>query len=179
MPRTTAGQRWPLGSSDESYRLTDLLIVDHEEALRLSGCTTIPEAMNFFIAQGTKAVLVTNGARDVYLQAVNSIFSELQLTTMPVSEAVTRRVKQGEKGDSTGCGDNFAGGAIASLCWQLSQGREVIDLREAARWGIVSGGFACFYYGGTYFEQTSGEKLSLLQPLYAQYLEQTATRNGA
>ncbi len=177
--RRAPGQRWPLGSSDESYRLTDLLIVDHEEALRLSGCTTIPEAMNFFIAQGTKAVLVTNGARDVYLQAVNSIFSELQLTTMPVSEAVTRRVKQGEKGDSTGCGDNFAGGAIASLCWQLSQGREVIDLREAARWGIVSGGFACFYYGGTYFEQNSGEKLSLLQPLYAQYLEQTATRNGA
>ena len=47
--RRAPGQRWPLGSSDESYRLTDLLIVDHEEALRLSGCTTIPEAMNFFI----------------------------------------------------------------------------------------------------------------------------------
>lgn len=174
--RRAPGRRWPLGSSDDSYALTDLLIVDCEEAMRLSGHADIPSAIDFFMQQGTKAVLVTNGARDVYLRATASIFDEMPLTTLPVSEAVTRRVKQGEKGDSTGCGDNFAGGAIASLCWQLSQGRDILDLREACRWGIVSGGFACFYYGGTYFEKEAGEKLHLLQPLYTQYLEQTAER---
>ena len=80
---------------------------------------------------------------------------------------------RGHKGDSTGCGDNFAGGVIASLCWQKREGRRLLDLQDACRWGIVSGGYACFYYGGTFFETRPGEKLQLVEPLYKQYLEQT------
>ena len=63
------GQRWPLGDSDDAYRLIDLLLVDREEALRLSGEETIGGALAFFRAKGAKAVLVTNGARDVCLWA--------------------------------------------------------------------------------------------------------------
>lgn len=165
--------RWPLGSSDESYRQTDLLIVDKEEALRLSGQADIPGAVQCFMQLGTKAVLVTNGSRDVYLCAAGSPFGELPLTKLPVSEAVTAEIMRGHKGDSTGCGDNFAGGVIASLCWQKREGRRQLDLQDACRWGIVSGGYACFYYGGTFFETRPGEKLQLVEPLYKQYLEQT------
>ena len=184
--RKNPGGRWPLGRSDESYALTDLLIVDKEEALRLSGQTGIPQAVQFFIEKGAKAVLVTNGSRDVYLSAAGGVFGDIPLTTMPVSRAVTEEIMRGHKGDSTGCGDNFAGGAIASLCMQMSlspdssQGEgdrmadgRCLDLREACRWGIVSGGYACFYYGGTYFETRPGEKMQLIRPLYEQYLEQT------
>jgi hypothetical protein len=52
-------------------------------------------------------------------------------------------------------------------------GQTAFDLREASRWGIVAGGFTCFYYGGTYFEEEPGEKLRLLTPYYEKYLLQT------
>jgi sugar/nucleoside kinase (ribokinase family) len=104
---------------------------------------------------------------------------------MPVSKAVGEALKQGKKGDSTGCGDNFAGGVIGSLARQMLDNRQqtdyglwtmdyglTLDLREACRWGIVSGGFACFYYGGTYLEEKEGEKFAYLQELYDQYLKQ-------
>ena len=174
------GQRWPMGESDESYRYIDLLLVDHEEALRLSGCDNVPAAMAFFRGKGTCAVLVTNGAHDVTLWADSPLFGKVTEQTMPVSDAVGKLLKQGMKGDSTGCGDNFAGGVIGSLARQAANskttGTEIrrLDLKEACRWGIVSGGFACFYYGGTYLEQTEGEKFSRLQELYNQYLEQEA-----
>lgn len=168
-------QRWPMGESDESYKYIDLLIVDHEEALRLSGCSDIPSSIAFFREKGTGAVLVTNGARDVTLWADSPLFGKVVEQSMPVSAAVGEALKQGKKGDSTGCGDNFAGGVIGSLARQIYNENALLssfDLREACRWGIVSGGFACFYYGGTYFEQKEGEKLSHLQSLYDQYLKQ-------
>ena len=173
-------QRWPMGDGDESYRFIDLLIVDHEEALRLSGCTDIPAAIAFFRQKGTGAVLVTNGARNVYLWADSPLFGSVPQQTMPVSAAVGQALCEGKKGDSTGCGDNFAGGVIASLARQLYNSQLStlncqlpLDLIEATRWAVVSGGFACFYYGGTYIEKQKGEKLALLQDLYNQYLRQS------
>ena len=185
------GQRWPMGDSDESYSLIDLLLVDHEEALRLSGCSDIPSSIAFFHEKGTGAVVVTNGAENVWLWADSPLFGKVGQQTMPVSAAVGEALKQGRKGDSTGCGDNFAGGVIGSLARQRtlsnSSGstpgeesltiegevcRGYVSLIDACRWGIVSGGFACFYYGGTYLEQHEGEKLSHLQELYDKYLKQ-------
>ena len=166
-------QRWPMGDSDESYQYIDLLVVDHEESLRLSGTASIPDAITFFREKGAKAVLVTNGAHDVYLWADSPLFGQVEMQTMPVSAAVGEQLKVGKKGDSTGCGDNFAGGVIASLARQMSHSTSSLDLQEATRWGIVSGGFACFYYGGTYFETHKGEKLQLLTPYYEKYLQQT------
>ena len=172
-------QRWPMGDGDESYRFIDLLIVDHEEALRLSGCKDIPAAISFFAGKGAGAVLVTNGARDVYLWADSPLFGKVPMQTLPVSAAVGKALKEGRKGDSTGCGDNFAGGVIASIAKQLSPLNSQLStlnsklsLIESTKWGIVSGGFACFYYGGTYIEKQKGEKLALLQDLYNQYLKQ-------
>jgi len=52
---------------------------------------------------------------------------------------------------------------------KLSTLNSKLSLIESTKWGIVSGGFACFYYGGTYIEKKEGEKLTLLQELYDQY----------
>ena len=166
-------QRWPMGDCDESYRYIDLLIVDHEEALRLSGCSDIPSSIAVFREKGVGAVLVTNGAKDVSIWVDSLLFGKIEEQTMPVSAAVGEALKQGKKGDSTGCGDNFAGGVIGSLAKQMAEGNS-LDLKDATRWGIVSGGFTCFYYGGTYLEQKEGEKFALLQELYDKYLQQEA-----
>ena len=168
------GERWPLGSSDATYPLVDLLIADREEALRLSGKASIPEAMDFFRGNGVGAVIITAGADNVHLWSGSDRFLSAGPETMPVSEALGKAWKDpSRRGDSTGCGDNFAGGVIASLARQMSHSTSSFDLQEATRWGIVSGGFACFYYGGTYFETHKGEKLQLLTPYYEKYLQQT------
>lgn len=171
-------KRWPMGESDESYKFIDLLLVDHEEALRLSGCKDIPSSIAFFREKGTGAVIVTNGAQNIYLWAESPLLGNIEVQTMPVSEAVGKALKAGKKGDSTGCGDNFAGGIIGSLARQICGQRttyniqQSYDLKDACRWGIVSGGFACFYYGGTYLEGQEGEKFVQLKELYNQYLKQ-------
>ena len=38
--------------------------------------------------------------------------------------------------------------------------------------GVVCGGFAVFYTGGTYFEEKNGEKLELIRHYYEDYLNQ-------
>lgn len=167
-------QKWPLGNSDSSYQNIDLLITNKEEALRLSGKSDLREAMDFFRTNGTGAVVVTNGAKNVILFANrNSLFSETGLTEMPVSAAVTAELNKGTSGDTTGCGDNFAGGVIASLILQLRENKQKADLQEACSWGIVSGGFSCFYMGGTYLQKEPGEKRKLIIPFYEEYIKQT------
>lgn len=167
------GSRWPLGSSDASYPLVDLLIADREEALRLSGADNASEAMSFFINKGVGAALITAGADDVLLWAGSGRFIKSCPETMPVSKALGAAWKSpSRRGDSTGCGDNFAGGVIASVAEQLASGKTDLDLKETCRWGIVSGGFAGLYYGGTWQESEPGEKLGLLRQYYEKYLEQ-------
>jgi sugar/nucleoside kinase (ribokinase family) len=79
----------------------------------------------------------------------------------------------GMKGDTTGCGDNFAGGIIASAAWQLKKWQKGdFKLKEAISWGIASGGFTCFITGGTYKEKYRGEKLERVTGLHKEYLKQ-------
>jgi sugar/nucleoside kinase (ribokinase family) len=128
--------------------------------------------MAFFKSNGAGAVVITNGARDICLYASGERFAAIE-TTLPVSEAVAGELKKGSRGDTTGCGDNFAGGVIASVVAQLGNESKRLDLLEACRWGVVSGGFACFYMGGTWFEKYPGEKRALITPYYEKYLKQT------
>ena len=46
------------------------------------------------------------------------------------------------------------------------------DLVEAAKWGIVSGGFACTYMGGTYLEEYVGQKMEAISKYYELYTDQ-------
>lgn len=91
---------------------------------------------------------------------------------MPVSHIIKSELISYRGGDTTGCGDNFTGGVITSVVNQLSNGNEHPDLREACAWGIVSGGFTCFYMGGTYFEEKPGEKMARIKPYYDSYKKQ-------
>lgn len=165
-------QKWPLGKSDDSYQYIDLLIVDQQEALRLSGESTAEAAIRFFRDKKVSALMVTNGAKNISIFSNGQFFEPLSLTELPVSRKVTNELKTNKEGDTTGCGDNFAGGVIASIVNQMQNGAKFPNLLEAGSWGVVSGGFACFYMGGSYFEQKQGEKLARLKSYYDDYMEQ-------
>ena len=169
-------QRWPLGKSDDSYQYVDLLITDQEESLRLSGQATTEAAIRFFREKKVPALIITNGSKNIKVYSNGQFFEPLALTEMPVSRKITDELKSNKNGDTTGCGDNFVGGVIASIVNQLGRRVHYPDLKEASSWGIVSGGFACFYMGGTYFEQEQGEKQIKIKSYYDAYIEQIKSR---
>lgn len=170
--KSDPAKKWPLGESDESYRFIDLLITDREEALRLSGAENLGEAISYFTGKEVSALIVTDGSRDVSFYSDGRLFKAENVATIPVSDRVTRELENYKGGDTTGCGDNFAGGVIASLVKQLHGGSDQPDLSEACSWGVVSGGFTCFYMGGTYLEEKPGEKMEKIRPFYESYIAQ-------
>ncbi|MEA3477572.1 MAG: carbohydrate kinase family protein [Bacteroidota bacterium] len=164
--------KWPLGESDESYKNIDLLIMDMVEALRLSGKDNPEDAFLFFKEKEVSAFIITNGSQNITAFSDGRLFEKQDKLSLPVSQAVVEGLKQNTNGDTTGCGDNFAGGVIASLVQQVCSDDKQPDFTEACTWGIVSGGFSCFYLGGTYFEEMEGEKLVELKSLYELYKNQ-------
>jgi len=165
---------WPIGDCPETYKLIDVLLMDCEEALKISGTENIDEAANYFCKQDLSSFIITNGSKNIYAYSNGRLFNAVELVQLPVSETIKNQLKDNmiTKGDTTGCGDNFAGGIIASLAWQLKNlTRDSYDLFNAVSWGVASGGFACFYVGGTYIEQNEGEKLEKVIPYQKEYLE--------
>ena len=172
--KVNPNEKWPLGNNDNSYQYVDLLITDYEEALRLSGKNIINSAIQFFRDKGTNAVIITNGPKNIKVYSgIQSIFKKLNFFEMPVSDSILWDLHNNNKGDTTGCGDNFAGGVIASIISQLKK-NEHPDFVEACAWGVVSGGFSCFHIGGTYLESIPGEKLKRIVPFYEKYKKQIA-----
>ncbi len=167
------GARWPLGANDETYQFIDILVMDREEALKLSGTRDIDTALAFFKAKGTGAAIVTDGARDIRFFSSGGLFAPIESGRLPVSAEVTRLLQSAERppGDTTGCGDNFVGGLLRAVAAQREAGaaKGRLDMEEACAEAVVAGGFACFYIGGTYFEASPGEKrhrIELLAKLY-------------
>jgi sugar/nucleoside kinase (ribokinase family) len=165
-------EKWPLGESDESYGLIDLLITDREEALRLSGERSTVDAVKFFRAKSVSSLIITNGSKNIMAYSDGRFFAKQDNFELAVSKKVTEELQFVRGGDTTGCGDNFAGGVIASVVDQINSGMGNPDLREACIRGIVSGGFTCFYLGGTYFEEYPGEKRLKIEPYYDAYRKQ-------
>lgn len=156
--------KWPL-VNDNAYDLVDLLITDKEEALKISGTTSIESAIDYFKSNKAKNVIITQGPLPTALFAFDK-----PVSYFPISEAISMELsKETTKGDTTGCGDNFVGGVIASLAMQMSDEVEQLDLQEALKWGIISGGFACFYYGGATIETEKGQKYSLISDYLKAY----------
>ena len=92
---------------------------------------------------------------------------------MPVSKEVTLKIRNKKyNGDTTGCGDNFVGGIIASVAKQLKNQKHKLNLKEGVISGICSGGFACSYHGGTWFEKSAGQKKNEIDKLIAMYYKQ-------
>jgi len=166
---------WPLGNTAESLGLTDILIMDSEEALKISGKSLLNEAAGYFRDHQVSSFLITNGSKEVIAFSNGTLFQKMDITGFSVSEKVVSELKSNPslKGDTTGCGDNFAGGVIASIAQQLrSKNRGLFDLTDALSWGVASGGFACFYVGGTYYEDRQGEKLERVKAYQSDYLKQ-------
>jgi sugar/nucleoside kinase (ribokinase family) len=166
---------WPLVDTPEDYRLIDLLMMDCEESLKISGKQTIGEAAEYFVSQNITSLIITNGSRDLYAWSNGDLFVKQELTEFPVSKKVNDEFVRDPtlKGDTTGCGDNFAGGVIASLAIQLSGNKfGPFNLTEAIAWGVASGAFACFYVGGAYLENDQGEKLQKVQQFKNEYTHQ-------
>jgi len=166
------GQLWSLGDSLDSYRNIDLLIMDREEAQHLSGEDDLTKALKYFKEKGVTATIITNGTEDTICTIQGELFISTGRSNYPVSKALVDALRDYEGGDTTGCGDNFVGGVLASIAWQMSVGRSRLDLEECIAWGTVSGGHACFHVGGTLIEKTRGEKLNSIQPYYKHYLTQ-------
>ncbi len=168
---------WPLGESNESYKLLDLLLVDYEEALRLSNKPNLSDSISFFVKMGVSAMVITHGSKPITFFSNGTLFNKITPSILPICKAVDIELKKYPeiKGDTTGCGDNFAGGVIYSLINQVVNNKKP-DLTEAVRWGSVAGGFARFYIGGTYFEKEQGEKISKLLPFYKAYELETNTK---
>lgn len=168
-------QPWPLVDTPEDYCLIDVLIMDCEESLKISGQHTIAEAADYFIRQNIGALIITNGAKELYAFSNGNLFEKTELLRLPVSKKVNEEFFRNPslKGDTTGCGDNFAGGVIASLAMQLKTSSiGLFSLMEAVAWGVASGGFTCFYVGGTFIEKNESEKLSIVQTFRNEYINQ-------
>ncbi len=167
---------WPLGESADSYKYIDLLIVDCEEALRLSGKKNLDEAFQFFQASGVSAFFITHGAKDFFAWSGGKVFERTEsVLRLPVSALADEDLAAHpeRRGDTTGCGDNFAGGAVASFVRQKLDGCTdgKFSVIDAAAWAAASGGAACFCKGGTYFEKEKGEKAAILKRYADAYFE--------
>ena len=167
---------WPMGDGPEAYKYIDLLLVDWDEAVRLTGKTELAEIHDVLSKSGISAYSITHGAKDFYVWSDGRVFSAMPLTVLPVSALVDADLAAHPelRGDTTGCGDNFAGGFTSSLIRQLAEGKELgsFELTDAAAWAAASGGFACFTLGGTYIEKEPGEKRAKLQRYHDAYFEQ-------
>jgi sugar/nucleoside kinase (ribokinase family) len=170
--KANPSEKWPLGESDESYLYIDLLIADQEEALRLSGKRDPNAALKYFKDRKVSSLIITNGSKNISTYSDGRFFNTTGSKEMPVSQKILDELMNPRGGDTTGCGDNFVGGVIASLVTQLRNGISHFDLQEACSWGIVSGGFTCFYMGGTFFEKYTGEKRDGIKPYYESYKRQ-------
>lgn len=166
------GEQWSLGESSDSYKFVDLLIMDCEEAQHLSGKTDLGEAGQYFMDQGVSGYIITNGTEDTFCGSNGKRFQVTRGKRYPASESLIKDLKGHKGGDTTGCGDNFVGGVLASMAWQLSENKQVLDLEECIAWGTVSGGYGCYHLGGTQIEQEPGFKLGKIRPYFHQYLEQ-------
>lgn len=170
--REAPHKRWTLGSGESTFPLIDLLVCDREEALRLSGTEEIFEALAYFKHVGVKATIITQGKDDVLAYASGGPFSPFETTRFPVSSLVDAEIHDGKAadGDTTGCGDNFAGGVLASIAMQKGREEQVpIHLEDAIAWGIAAGGAACFHLGGTYTEDHPGQKRDIVERYYHHY----------
>jgi sugar/nucleoside kinase (ribokinase family) len=173
--KSNPGKPWPLVNKPGDLGTIDLLIMDREEALRISGRKSIAEAAGFFSRTAVGSFIITHGAEELTAWSQGTLFEKSDLITLPVSAMVTDKLRTNprSKGDTTGCGDNFAGGLIASLAWQLkTRAQGNYNLTEALSWGVASGGLCCFTVGGTYLESSPGEKRKEVQHIQAAYLDQ-------
>jgi hypothetical protein len=97
------------------------MIMGSEEALKISGENTIEAAAEYFHSTLVSSFIITNGANDLFAGSNGVLFENTGIVKFPVSKMIEDRLKSNpqRKGDTTGCGENFAGGIITSIALQL------------------------------------------------------------
>jgi sugar/nucleoside kinase (ribokinase family) len=166
---------WPLVDRIEDYSLIDVLMMDREEALKISGEDTLEGAAAFFASTNLSCFIITNGADDLWAGSNGELFQKSEATKYPTSQRIGQELKNnpGKRGDTTGCGDNFAGGVISSIAMQLKHRKKgKLDLSEAISWGVSAGGNCCFTVGGTYLEATPFELKNKIQAIQEDFIRQ-------
>jgi len=128
--------------------------------------------LRYFMDQGVSSYIITNGTEITLSNSDGKLFRIPELKAHPVSKALLHHLKSFKGGDTTGCGDNFVGGVLASMGWQLLENKEILDLEECIAWGTVSGGYGCFHLGGTQIETEPGDKLKKIHLYYDLYKQQ-------
>ena len=162
------GNNWPLGDSEKSFPNIDILIMDNEEATRISGQSSLENTINHFKLR-VSSFIITRGSDTTIYHSNGKLFEKIS-GRLPVSKVVADKIQNKQYcGDTTGCGDNFVGGVIVSIAKQIHKKREKLNLKEAVITGICSGGFTCSYNGGTYFEERVGEKKQKIDSLIKAY----------
>ena len=145
--------------------------------------------MDAFRERGLSAAIVTHGPQPVtFYAAADSLFAPCDVSTLPVSRAVAENKKAFSAGDTTGCGDNFAGGVLAAIACQMSSSKKPstgqqrlpmvpedrLLLPAAVAAGICAGGAARFHLGGVAIESQPGERRREIGRLYDDYRRQIA-----
>lgn len=169
------GEPWPLV---KDYKNIDLLVVDQEESMKISGASDTAEAMKWFLEEGCHGVVITRGAADVLMGTGSGRFFPPEYETMPTCRYADEVVAGlTTPRDTTGCGDNFVGGLIDSLAHQMADPEgegpyTPLDLEEAVMSGIIAGSVALTCLGGVYYEDEPGEKYDAMQPYIEAYLQE-------
>jgi len=172
-PLKRGREKWTLGDSDQVYRYIDFLIMDKAEALYYSGKGTLSAAASFFKSFPIEGVLITDGINPTYVYSRGCLCSPFEGFIPIVRDIVKDKMQRLlAEGDTVGCGDNFAGGVVASIALQLKRKKNQIDLVEACILGNLSGGITSTITGGFYKEKFPGEKKQAIDRYYNKYLNQ-------
>ncbi len=189
------GRPWSLGgmgggprNDEAAWPLIDLLVGNETEILRLAGMAPggrVEAAVDVLLDRGLTAAVATRGAAPTYYRSIGGLFGESR-GEVPVDAALAARARDrgAHPGDTTGAGDNFLGGLLAS-CFQqwladdlFPKGEVHIDrelhhmnplkLRRAVEMGNAAGGLACLQPGGIRLEKTRGERMGHIRAALAQ-----------
>lgn len=110
----------------------DLLVINDEEALQLSGASNVTLAARHVLGLGVRSVLIKRGEYGAILFSPGSVFA---VPAFPLESVF----------DPTGAGDTFAGGLIGALA--SSDDRSEPALRRAIVYGTVLASFVVEDFG--------------------------------
>jgi len=105
---------WTLGDTTKSLPFINLLIMDYEEAKRISRQNDFEKITRFYKSNGALAFIITHGSEPTYIYSSGMRFEAVE-TFIPVCSWIYQEFEKNPelRGDTTGCCDNFVGATIA------------------------------------------------------------------
>ena len=173
---------WPLGGPArtpgagpgplEAYRACDLLVMDKEEALRLSGLSDLGAALGLLRKMRSRRLRGDARGRERprlgregTIRAYGPAGAAGQRAGGPARlprryDRMRRRLRRRHHRRPRPADEGGGGVAVG------------LDLGDALSWGIAAGAFTLGFLGGTYYETRSGEKRELVSSFRDDWLSQ-------